>query len=226
MSALSANANTFQILSESSDHLTLRMFMFQNAAGNLSSQLVVNAETLTYRTQILAYNNALARFVSGDVIRDTSNNSGAQATVCYNVAPTDDVNAYPQIVVTAISGNVTGFAAGDIIHGNREGSGTATVEIVDDPRRVLSIDSVLWSVQGPNASVALECSNGSAFDTMFMFSGQGYYGRNELDAPIGPNLPDSNGDVYVSTYAVPASGGFSLTVTFRKTQGYASPPGY
>jgi hypothetical protein len=221
MAALTANANNIQILSESSDHVTLRLFMFMNAAGNANSALIVNAESLTYRTQILTYptSNAGQRFVPGDVIHATAAGSNATGVVCYNANST-------VMTVTAITGNATGFAVADVITGNLEGSGTATLSTVDDPRRVLSIDSVLWSVQGPNASAALECSNGSAFDTMFVLSGQGYYGRNELDAPIGPRLADSDGNVYLSTYAIPASGGYSLTLTLRKTQGYASPPNY
>jgi hypothetical protein len=220
VASLSANANSVLILSESSDHLTLRLFFYQNTAGDQSSNLVVNGESLLFRTQILHYNNAAARFVASDLI--TGSLSGAVATVCYG----EILGGSNTIVVTEITGNTAGFENNDVVTGNREGSGTATVTAVTSPRRVLSIDSVLWSVNGPNASVGLECSNGSAFDTSFMLSGQGYYGRNELDAPIPPTLSDSNGNLYISTYNIPAKGGYSITLTLRKTQGYASPPGY
>ncbi len=220
MAALTANSNSVQILSQSSDHITLRILAFQNSAGDLSSNLVVNGTSLSYRTQILHYNNAAARFVAGD--RLTGSLSAAVAQVCYG----EVLNGSNTIVVTNLSGNVAGFEINDVIHGDREGSGTATVTAVTDPRRVLSIDSILWSVNGPNATVGLECSNGSIFDTVFMLSGQGYYGRNEMDAPIQPSLGDSDGNLYLSTYNVPAKGGYSITLTLRKSQGFASSPGY
>jgi hypothetical protein len=59
-----------------------------------------------------------------------------------------------------------------------------------------------------------------------MLSGQGYYGKNELEAPIAPTHVDSNGNLYISTYNVPAGGGYTVTVSLHKLEGFAPPPGY
>jgi hypothetical protein len=245
MAALSANANSVQILSESADHLTVRLFLYQQSAGNQSSQLVINAETLAYRTQILNYDNHLGRFVPGDIIVDDSATSNATGDYIYNVTANS-------LVVTHISGNTTGFAANDVLvallptqgsgenfdyantqtfrvhEGSPSEAGTPLVTVLSvvNPRRVLTIDSIQWSVTGANAAVGLEFANSSVYDTAIMLSGTDYYGRNELDAPIGPKQSDSNGNLYISTYNVPAGGGYSITLTLRKVQGFASASGY
>ncbi len=221
MSALSANANSVVILSESADHVLVKLFMYQHGNGGESSQLKVNAETLTHRTQILVVNPGTARFVPGSVIHDTTGNSNATAVVCYSTAANT-------IVVTQITGN-TGFTTSDQITAQLEGGGTANVFSVTNPPRQLTIDSVQWQVgEGNNATVSLEFANSSAFETAFVASESGYFGRNELDAPIVPSsaLVNQNGNLYVSTYGIIGGGGYSIVVSLRKRQGYAEAPGY
>jgi hypothetical protein len=224
LSALTANANSVQILSESADHLMVRLFLYQFSLGNQNSQLVVNVETLAYRTQLLTVNPA-ARFVPSDVI--TGSLSAAQAAICYNISANT-------ILVTNLTGNTAGFETNDVLSGSREGSpGTGTqpttiVTAVVNPPRVLAIDSIQWTVTGANASVGLEFANSSAFDTAIMLSGTDYFGRNELNAAIKPNplLVGGNGNLYISTYNVLAGGGYSITLSLHKVSGFASPAGY
>lgn len=220
MSALTANANSVTIVSESSNHVVVRLFLHQNSAGNLSSNLVVNADTLSHRTQILTIDPGMF-FPPGSVVN--GDDSQCQATVCYNI----DANT---ILVTSLSGNTAGFDTNDVLMGNHEGTGndayvdTSTganvVAVVNPPRR-LNIIGMTWSVQGPNASVGLEFSNGTV-ETAMMLSGQGYYGKNELQLPISTTLANSDGHLYVSTYNVPAGGGYTITLSLRKAQGFAA----
>lgn len=220
MAALSANTANVQILSESCDHVTVRLFMHQAAAGDLSSNLVINSSTLTCWTQTLTINPGTARFVPGDIIKDSAN-SNATAGVCYNL----DAN---NIVVTQITGNTGGFSNTDIITGNREGSGPANVTHVVTALRQLNIDSMAWSITGnANTKVGLEfTANSTVYETAYMLSGTGYYGRNALDAPIAPAVSDGTGNMYVSTYGIPAGGGYSITLTLRKVLGFAQIPIY
>jgi hypothetical protein len=235
MAALTANTSTVQILSESCDHIMVRLLMHQVTAGDANSVLVVNADSLTHRTQILTINPAV-RFPPG--VEITGNDSLASAYVCYNI----DAN---NIVVTLQdSANATGFDTNDHIVGNREGTGNtsythetsvgANVTAVVSPPRKLTIDSLLWSIQGGSiggagseAKVGIEFANSSAFYTAITLTGDGYYGRNDLDAPLTPDpLPNFNGNIYVSTYGVAALGGYSIVLSCRKVQGYAQAPVY
>lgn len=228
MSALSANANSVTILTESSDHVMVRLFLHQNTAGNLSSLLVVNTDALTFRTQYLTIDPAVF-FPPGCLVVGSA--SGTEATVCYNV------NANTIMVTTTDSSNDASlFTISDILVGNREGTGntsfpnqlglSANVTAVGDAPRVLAIDGVSWSVQGPNAAIGLEFGNSTVFETVMMLSGRGYYGKNELDAPIEPTDHAHDTNIYISTYNVPAGGGYSITLSLRKVEGFASPPSY
>lgn len=221
MPALTANANTIQFISEDATHVTVLLLLHQAPAGNQNSSLVINATALQYATEVLTINPGTARFVPGDFIHDISGNSNASGYVCYNITANT-------ILVTKITGN-TAFTDMDVIMGNREDDGTANVTAVQIGPYQLNIENISWSVTDldvTEAKVGLEFANSSVYQTAYFLSDSGNYGRNQFDSPIPPNVVAGNGNLYVSTYDMPAGGGYAINIRLRKYLGYASVPIY
>ena len=222
MAALTANANSIQFVSEDATHVTVVLLLHQASAGNENSVMKINASNLQYATETLTINPGTARFVPGDFIHANAAGSNASGYVCYNI------NANT-IVVTKVTGN-TAFAIDDVITGNREQDGVANVTHVVSGPYQLNIDNITWSItddtNGPEAKVGLEFANTSNTQTAYFLSDSGNYGRNQFDEPIAPNVVAGNGNLYVSTYGMPAGGGYAINIRLRKYLGYASVPIY
>jgi hypothetical protein len=124
------------------------------------------------------------------------------------------------------------FAAAETVQGNTFNNSIIVASIIV-PTYVVDVTSVTYSVTGANAKVALEWANSSASVTMTTLSGSGYIGRNNNNnlsmrftlAQV-PALTNPNGNIYISTYGIPAKGGYSVLLELRKAAGFAQRPVY
>jgi hypothetical protein len=224
MAALTANTTIVQILKDTPTEVVARLFLHQNPAGDESSVLKINCETLSYRTFVLVHNQArVAGLQAGDKVIGAT--SGAVGYVVEQPAAN-------QVLVT----NVTGaFSAAEVVNGTRSTPNATftTSSAVVTPARLLSIRSASWMLTSNNqqveAKAGLEFANSTVFSTALMLSEVGDFGEAAsgwAKTKIFPLPVNPNGNLYVSTYGIPANGGYHIFVELRKEQGFAPVPQY
>jgi hypothetical protein len=198
--------------------------MHQDTAGDESSVLKINCETLAYRTLVLTHSAArVTGFLPGDKVVGAT--SGATGFLVEQPAAN-------QVLVTNVTGT---FGAAEVVNGTRTSPNVSftTSAAVITPARLLSIKSASWSVTSNNqqveAKAGLEFANSTVFSTALMLSEVGDFGEAAsgwAKTKIFPLPVNPNGNLYVSTYGIPANGGYHIFVELRKEQGFAPVPQY
>jgi hypothetical protein len=226
MAALAANTTIIQILKDTPTEVVARLFLHQDTAGDESSVLKINCETLAYRTFVLTQNNSsrpLPNLWPGEKL--VGNTSGAIGYVVEQPAAN-------QILITNVTGTFTNT---EIVYGTRFSPNVAIQLSANTitPARLLSIKSASWCVTSNNqqteAKVGLEFANATVFFTALMVNetgefGEGYSGWAKTKIAPPSTLTSPNGNLYVSTYSVSGKGGYHIFVELRKEQGFAAGP--
>ena len=221
--ALTANSNTVQIISDSSSKTVVKMTLVAaTGALNESDQLKVNVATLVGRTLVLqTTNGAVSATGSGFVPaeRVVGGTSGAIGYVKDWVPPSATANGVLTIVID--SGT---FQSSETLTGDR--GYAPTILNITTPTYVAHVAAVEWAISG-SALVALEYANSSGKVQACVLSGQGSLGKNAGIATSLKNaVPNTDGNLYVSTANVAANGGYTLIVELHKGQGFAGKPVY
>lgn len=212
--ALTANSSNIQIIKDDASHVVARLRFFQATAGQQSDELAVNAASVAWRTTVLTLDDddrVQDHFIVGDQI--VGGTSGAVGYVTNWIPNTS-------LTVTVESGT---FQAETIT--NQRNAQTATVNAVTQPSRLLHITAAEYSVS-TGAMAALEYANSTSKYAACVVSGQGYLGKNHLAAPLKNDIPNSDGNIYVSTAGIGANGGYTIVIEVRKSDGYAAKPVY
>lgn len=217
MASLTANSATVQILEETASLLGVRLLLHQNTAGDESSVLKVNVETLTSRTFALTLDTSQPNFILGETLVGATSNARAEIVDIRHTSNT--------VIVTDLTGN-TAFSSSEVVTGTRSARSANTTAFTV-PARTLEIIGAEWSCDG-NTKIGVEFANSSAFSTALMLCGNGYMGSNQQPMKVGPpaTLTAPNGNIYISTYSVPAKGGYTLLLRLRKSAGFARTSGY
>jgi hypothetical protein len=219
--ALTANTANVQFLADDARHTLVKLILHQDTAGDEADVLKVNVSTLVGRTLILNTTAvalpSYSTFVPGEKL--TGGTSGTTAYVCQWIPSTATVNG--AITVTS---NSAAFTNGETVTGEKSGlSVVLTAAGTTVPTYLIDIESVWFSVTG-TGKVELAFDDAGTKKPVLHLNGTGYYGRNQLSSAFPNIMAVPNGNLYISTYGVPAKGGYCLIVDLRKQAGFAPRP--
>lgn len=221
--AFTANTTFYQVLEDNANYAVLKFGAFNTAAGNTESDVLkVNTANLTCRTVGLVTSNATLTgkgvgFTPGEQI--TGNTSGAIGYV------THWEPAANTLYVVYAPGSAA-FSATENVDSSMLKTRIQLASITTPVYKV-SVRSIWWNVAG-TGMVELEWLGNSIYNPIITLTGSGYFGENALPTLIPNNAADpvTVGNIYASTFGLPASGSYTVVLELAKLNGYAQRPVY